>query len=169
MNRGWGHPAMSGRGARGVRDKAGSKAAPGKTAPDKTPASPPVPAAPSIAIESLRLLGKWTLLSQRHVSADMGCACCTGFGSSMRVQDFEQQILDYLHDKYSAAGNAHVVALLADRAAFRHQEAGSIADLLRSLATRGGLPGDGGARAAGTLAMLGDLANSIDSFEQMGF
>jgi hypothetical protein len=162
MNRGWGHAEMSGSGAKAARDKSEARAAPGKGARKST-------SAPSVAIESMRLLGKWTLLAQRHVSADMGCSCCSGIGGNMRVQDFEQQILDYLHDKYDAAGNQHVVSLLARHAAFRREEAGSIADMLRSLATRGVDETGDPAQAADTLVMLGDLGNSIDSFERMGF
>jgi len=72
-----------------------------------------------------------------------GCSCGAGFGN-LPVQDFEQQILEFLHGRHGDSGYA------------------TIADLLRATATRD--PGkDGGAR----LALLADLARSLDSFDEL--
>ncbi len=71
-----------------------------------------------------------------------GCSC--GVGVGVRLQDFEQQILEFLHGRHGDSGHA------------------AIPELLRSIATqRSGR--DEGAR----LALLADLARSLDSFEEL--
>ena len=47
----------------------------------------------------------------------------------MRLQDFEQQILDYLHAKHGAAA--------VESAGYRQGEAGSVTALLRAIAMQG--------------------------------
>jgi len=121
----------------------------------KSPAITPL----SAALEATRLLGRWTKLAQGHVMFGAGCSCGVGAGS-VRPQDFEQQILDYLHAKYVKAGNAAIVALLRERARYRPAEAGSMTALLRAIATQGREDGE-------QLALLADLARSLDSFEEL--
>ena len=106
----------------------------------------------SAAIEATRLLGKWTKLAQGHVTFGSGCSC--GVGAGVRLQDFEQQILDYLHARHGAAAVEH--------AGYRHGEAGSVTVLLRAIATQGAVE-----RSAGRLALLADLERSIDSFDEL--
>ena len=113
---------------------------------------------PSAAIEATRLLGKWTRLAQGHVMFGSGCSC--GVGTGVRLQDFEHQILDYLHAKYSAAGDPAIVNLLRERAGYREGEAGSVTALLRAIATQG-------VRNGGHLALLTDLERSLDSFDEL--
>jgi hypothetical protein len=60
--------------------------------------------------------------------------------SNLRVQDFEQDILEYLRSRHGDACGAR-----------------SIADLLAGIARE---------RPAGAKALLADLARSLDSFEQ---
>lgn len=100
------------------------------------------PAAPSASVLALRLLGRWTRIAQGHVALATGCSCGVGV-SSLRVRDFEAQILEYLLGKHGARA-----------------QAGSVADLLRASAT----PANGQGRE--TLALLADLERTIDSFEQ---
>lgn len=100
------------------------------------------PAAQSASVLALRLLGRWTRIAQGHVALATGCSCGVGV-STLRVRDFEAQILEYLLGKHG------------DRA-----QAASVADLLRALAA----PGDGQGREK--LALLADLERTIDSFEQ---
>ena len=104
----------------------------------------------SAAIEATRLLGKWTKLAQGHVMFASGCSC--GVGVGVRLQDFEQQILDYLHARHGAAAVEHT--------GYREGEAGSVTVLLRAIATQGA--GDGGHRA-----LLADLERSLDSFDEL--
>jgi len=107
----------------------------------------------SVALEATRLLGKWTKLAQGHVMFGLGCSCGVGFGN-LRLQDFEQQILDYLHAKHGAAA--------VERAGYREREAGSVTALLRAIATQGAVE-----LPAGQLALLADLERSIDSFDEL--
>ena len=107
----------------------------------------------SAAVEATRLLGKWTKLAQGHVMFGSGCSCGVGFGT-LRLQDFEQQILDYLHTKHGAAA--------LERAGYRQGEAGSVTALLRAIATQGAV-----GQPAGQLALLADLERSIDSFDEL--
>ena len=72
-----------------------------------------------------------------------GCSCGLA-AASMRVEDFEQQILDYLRGKYPQA-------VRSDR----------IASLLESIAKRAdGMGGE-------SLAVLDDLSRTLDSFDEL--
>ena len=106
----------------------------------------------SAAFEATRLLGKWTKLAQGHVMFGAGCSC--GVGVGVRLQDFEPQILDYLHTRHGAAA--------VERAGYRQGEAGSVTALLRAIATQGTVE-----QPAGQLALLADLERSIDSFDEL--
>lgn len=103
-------------------------------------------AAPSAAFEATRLLGRWMKLAQGHVMFGSGCSCGIAFGS-LRLQDFEEQILEFLRGKHGDSGHA------------------TIPNLLRSIATRD----SGKAENAGSrhLALLADLARSIESFDEL--
>jgi hypothetical protein len=117
-----------------------------------TRAKPAGTQTPSAAFEATRLLGRWTKLAQGHVTFGSGCSC--GVGVGVRLQDFEQQILDYLHAKHGAAA--------VERAGYREREAGSVTALLRAIATQGAAE-----QPAGQLALLADLGRSIDSFDEL--
>jgi hypothetical protein len=95
-------------------------------------------------IEALQLLGKWTSLGQAHVLLGGSCSCGVG-GASLRVEDFEEQILDYLAGRHAVA-----------------RESGSVAALLRSIATRAR-----DASADPSLALLDDLKRTLDSFDEL--
>jgi hypothetical protein len=117
------------------------------------------PDAQSIAIEALGLLGKWTKLAQRHLSAGGSCACSVDFGD-IQVQDFEQQILDYLHNRHGA--KPAMAAVMAEQGRYRKAESGSLSELLRAFAMQSAkVP------AAESAELLGDLARSIDSIEEL--
>jgi len=108
----------------------------------------------SAALEATRLLGKWTKLAQGHVMFGAGCSCGVGVGVGVRLQDFEQQILDYLHARHGAAA--------VEGAGYRQGEAGSVTALLRAIATQGAV-----GQRADRLALLADLERSIDSFDEL--
>ena len=101
-------------------------------------ASRSLAASPDPSVFALQLLGSWNRLSNGHVALSTGCSCGVA-DSQLRVQDFEQDILDFLRSR-------HPVALPAD----------SIQALLTGLARNA----DDRARP-----VLADLARSIDSFE----
>ena len=96
----------------------------------KTPKRRP---APDPRLEAVQLLGKWSRLSQGHVAIGGGCSCGIG-GASVRIDDFEQQILDYLRTKYAAARSDSIAALLREIAAGAAQgDAGQLLGLLADL------------------------------------
>jgi len=97
----------------------------------------------SAALEATRLLGRWTKLAQGHVMFGSGCSCGVGFGN-LRLQDFEPQILDYLRAKHGDTGHT------------------AITELLRAIATQ-----DSGKESSARLALLADLARSLDSFDEL--
>jgi len=81
-----------------------------------------------------------------------GAGCSCGVGVGVRLQDFEQQILDYLRTKHGAA--------MMEHAGYRQGEAVSVTALLRAIATRVAGNGD-------HLALLADVARSLDSFDEL--
>jgi hypothetical protein len=99
--------------------------------------------APSAAFEATRLLGRWTGLAQGHVMFGSGCSCGVGF-ANLRLQDFEPQILEFLHGRHGDSGHT------------------AITELLRAIATQ-----DSGKDGSARLALLADLACSLDSFEEL--
>lgn len=107
--------------------------------------APPRPAkrnAPdSPKLRAVHLLGRWTRLAQGHVFLGSGCSCGVGPGS-VPVADFEQDILAYLRSRHGRSVGSPA----------------GLADLLRAIAS-----GQGGADST---ALLRDLEQSIESFEQ---
>ena len=93
----------------------------------------------SSALRAVNLLGRWTQLSGRHLAAGAGCSCGAGV-ASVRLQDYEQQILDYLRERHGA--------IVGD----------SMVELLRKLC-RG--------PTAGAKALLADVERSLESFEEL--
>jgi hypothetical protein len=87
-------------------------------------------------VDALRLLGKWQRVSSGHVVFSAGCSCGAA-ATSVRVQDYEQDILAFLKGRHGV-------------------EAASIRDLLTSAAKSGK-----------SLSLLQDLERSIDSFESL--
>ena len=87
-----------------------------------------------------------------------GCSCGVGFGT-LRLQDFEQQILDYLHTKHGAAA--------LERAGYRQGEAGSVTAPCVAIARSSAVTQGAVGQPAGPLALLADLERSIDSFDEL--
>jgi hypothetical protein len=88
-------------------------------------------------VVAIQLLGQWNRICGGHVALSTGCSCGVA-ASGLRVQDFEEQILDYLHGRH------------AGRFA-------SISELLTGVARN---PHDG------SVQVLEDLQRTLDSFEQ---
>ena len=78
---------------------------------------------PSAAFEATRLLGKWTRLAQGHVMFGSGCSCGVGSGT-LRLQDFEPQILDYLRTKHGDTGYTAIAELPQPHRAIAQGRAG---------------------------------------------
>jgi len=90
------------------------------------------------AVEAVRLLGKWQRVSSGHVAFGTGCSCGAA-AISVRVQDYEQDILAFLHGRHRT-------------------QADSIAGLLTGIARKG---------ARADLPVMEDLERSLDSFESV--
>jgi hypothetical protein len=90
------------------------------------------------AAKAARLLGQWQRVSGGHVAFGGGCSCGAA-AISVRVQDYEQDILAFLQGRHGT-------------------QAGSIAGLLREIAQHG---------ATADLRILEDLQRSLDSFESL--
>jgi hypothetical protein len=142
-----------GSGLTGKSSKAGVKGA-AKRPPRKGTTAPP--------IEAMQLLGKWTRVAQGHIAYGASCNCCTADFGNLQAKDMEQHILDYIDSKYRAAGSTAVCDLLAQHAGYRHAESGSIAELLRAIATASGKS----VRNEDQLSMLADIGRSIDSLDE---
>jgi hypothetical protein len=89
------------------------------------------------AVQAIQLLGQWNRIAGGHVALAAGCSCGVAV-PNVRVQDFEEQILDFLHGRHGGSWK-------------------SIADLLGAIAR--------GSEAAGP-AILQDLQRTLESFEQ---
>ena len=95
-------------------------------------------------LEAVQLLGRWTRIAQGHVLIGGGCSCGLT-AASLRVEDFEQQILDFLKGKHDVAAKS-----------------ASVAELLRAIATQRASVDRGRA-----LAVLADLDRTLESFDQL--
>ena len=96
------------------------------------------------AAEAMRLLGRWQRVSTGHVVLGSGCSCGVEL-TSVRVPDFEQDILSFLRGRHR----------IEERLA-------SIAALLIAMARQTTSAG-----ALERLALLADLERSLDSFEEV--
>ena len=92
---------------------------------------------PQPAVVALQLLGQWNRISGGHIALSAGCSCGVAV-PGVRVQDFEEQILEYLHGRHGGGWK-------------------SVTDLLGAIAR--------GAEPAGP-AILQDLQRTLESFEQ---
>ena len=113
-------------------------------------------------ILAMQLLGRWTRVAQGHIGFGGGCACSGAEFCNLQARDMEQHILDYIHAKYRAAGASDICELLAASAGYKQAESGSIAELLRALATGAGasIP------EAQQAEVLADLGRSIESLDE---
>jgi hypothetical protein len=67
-----------------------------------------------------QLIGLWSALSMQHVALGAACACGMG-GISLRLDDFELDIVDYLEDAAMRSGIAEVVSCFTARQTQRSQ------------------------------------------------
>jgi hypothetical protein len=63
------------------------------------------------AVEAARLLGRWTLIAERHAG---GCPCCPGLGA-VSTGEVEERLLAWLRPRHQAIGErASLPRLLKD-------------------------------------------------------
>jgi hypothetical protein len=140
-------------GGLGLGGKAGGKAGAKRAPSRKGGTAPP--------IQAMQLLGRWSRVAQGHIGFGGGCACSGAEFCNLQAKDMEQHILDYIDSKYRAAGASRVCALLAERAGYKQSESGSIAELLRAIATEA----DPSIPEAQQVEVLADLGRSIESLD----
>jgi len=75
-----------------------------------------------LAVEAATLLGRWTLIAQRHAT---GCSCCPGLGD-VTMEQVEGSVLGWLRERGKDDAKRH--ALLAER--------GSVTQLLKDCISR---------------------------------
>lgn len=107
------------------------------TAPEPLVADDPL----SIAVEATRLLGRWSLVSQKH---EAGCSCCPGLGD-VDVAEVEKDILADLRARHEGLETVE-----------------NIGGLLKSFVARGPAPSP-----ASRPALLADIDRIIGILEQM--
>jgi hypothetical protein len=89
------------------------------------------------AVQAARLLGRWTLIAERHAG---GCSCCPGLGD-VSIDEVEGRLLAWLRPRHPAL-----------------QQRGSVTALLRDCIER---------RAGADPALLADLAAALDDLERL--
>lgn len=111
----------------------------------------------AVSVEARELLDIWDRLARQHVALAGSCACSVG-GVTLQLQDFEQDIVDYLLGQAERNARADVVALLRERGGAEDGK-WSIGALLASLA---GAPGnDAGA------FLVARLGKTLRSFAKL--
>jgi len=64
-----------------------------------------------LAIEAAKLLGRWTLIAEKHAT---GCSCCPGLGD-VTMDEVEASVVAWLRQRHAVlASRQSVTALLKD-------------------------------------------------------
>ena len=87
--------------------------------------------------EAKRLLGLWETLSRAHVSMGAGCGCGAG-GVTLVLEDFEQDIADYLLGEAERNKRTEVIAFLQAHAFVEETQLWSLSHLLTALVDEDG-------------------------------
>lgn len=85
-----------------------------------------------LAVEARRLCDQWANLSRQHVSMASGCACGAG-GVSLLLEDFEQDIADYLLGEAERNKRSETIAFLRANAFVEETQLWSLSLLLGAL------------------------------------
>lgn len=79
-------------------------------------------------IEAAKLLGRWTLISERHGG---GCSCCPGLGD-VGMEEVERRVLAWLRERHAFPGDS-LSAFLKDCIRGKPGGEGVFADLEEAL------------------------------------
>jgi hypothetical protein len=74
-----------------------------------------------LAIEAARLLGRWTLIAEKHAT---GCSCCPGLGE-VTMEQVEGNVVAWLRQKHPLLQNRESVTGLLKDCIARSQPAGA--------------------------------------------
>jgi hypothetical protein len=111
--------------------------------------------------EARRLMDTWDRLGRAHMMIAAGCSCGIG-GVVVALEDFEQDIADYLQAEAERLERHDVLMLLGEHA--REGELWSISKLLGGLAHP---PRSGFCEPRSSTFLLERLARTLDSFEKL--
>lgn len=111
-------------------------------------------------VEAQRLLGLWETLARQHVSMGMSCACGAG-GVTLLLEDFEQDIADYLLGEAERNKRVEVIAFLQAHAFIEETQLWSLSRLLKALVDEDGSIQPAGEVRAGLLLRLGRTLSSF--------
>ena len=114
-----------------------------------------------IILQAQRLLETWDRLGRAHMMIGAGCSCGIG-GVVVALEDFEQDIADYLQAEAERLERRDVLTYLAEQA--REGELWSISRLLIGLAQP---TGSGSREADAGCFLLERLARTLHSFAQL--
>jgi hypothetical protein len=111
--------------------------------------------------EAQRLLETWERLGRAHVMIGAGCSCGIG-GVAVALEDFEQDIADYLQAEAERLERSDVLKFLGEQA--REGDLWSISKLLGGLvqASESGPFG-----SAASTFLLERLSRTLQSFEKL--
>jgi hypothetical protein len=74
-----------------------------------------------LAIEAAKLLGRWTLITEKHAT---GCSCCPGLGD-VTMEQVEGNVVAWLRQKHPLLQNRESVTGLLKDCIARSQPAGA--------------------------------------------
>ena len=115
------------------------------------------------ATEASELLEIWQRVSSRHVSLGTSCACGIG-GVTLQLQDFEQDILDFVIGQAERSKRTDVIAYVRESAFDSQRERGSVEHLLTTL-SRG--EGQGAGQVDVPTFVLEKLGKTLRSFARL--
>ena len=113
------------------------------------------------SLEARRLLEAWDRLGRAHMMIGAGCSCGIG-GVVVALEDFEQDIADYLQAEAERLNRHDVLQYLGEQA--REGELWSISKLLSGLAQP---PSSAFCEPAASTFLLERLARTLQSFEKL--
>jgi hypothetical protein len=119
------------------------------------------PSAEATILVARRALETWERLGRAHMMIGSGCSCGIG-GVVVALEDFEQDIVDYLHADAERLSRDDVLLLLAEQA--RDGDRWSISKLLDGLAHSAGRASSNPVAGAFLLERLG---RTLQSFEKL--
>ena len=117
--------------------------------------------------EARHLLSLWETLSRQHISMAAGCACGAG-GVTLLLEDFEQDIADYLLGEAERNKRVEVIAFLRTQAFMEDTQLWSLFCLLKGLIDEDGTVRPSAEVSCGLLKRLGRTLSSFAKLHGSG-
>lgn len=117
--------------------------------------------------EARHLLSLWETLSRQHISMAAGCACGAG-GVTLLLEDFEQDIADYLLGEAERHKRVEVIAFLRAQAFIEDTQLWSLSLLLKGLIDEAGTVQPSAELSSGLLKRLGRTLSSFAKLHGSG-